>query len=155
MQPYGVQGQKTRHAGHQGACAGDVKAVHVLGRADGFDDLLRVDVPRQRQLHQDAVDGRIVVEGFDARQQGGFAHVGVVCFEYRVQAAVFAGLDLVAHIDLAGRVVADQHHGQARGDALHFEGLGAVGDFGAQLFGQGIAINQLGGHKRLVKVLRS
>ena len=34
-------------------------------------------------------------------------------FQHRMQTGVLAGLDLVAHIDLAGRVVAHQHHGQA------------------------------------------
>ena len=33
-----------------------MKAVHILGRIDGVNDLLRVDLLGQRQLHQNAVD---------------------------------------------------------------------------------------------------
>jgi hypothetical protein len=43
----------------------------------------------------------------------GLGEVGVGAFEHRVQAVLLAGLDLVAHVDRAGRVVADQDHGQA------------------------------------------
>jgi hypothetical protein len=64
-------GPKTGHARHQGTGTGDVKAVHVLGRADGFDHLLRVDVCGQGQLHQDAVDRWVVVQCFDSSQQIG------------------------------------------------------------------------------------
>ena len=39
-----------------------VEAVHVLGRVDGGDDLVCVDLRRQRQLHQDAVDVGVGVE---------------------------------------------------------------------------------------------
>ena len=137
---------KTRHAVHQGPGARDVKAVHVFGGADGFDHLLCVDVCGQRQLHQDAVDAGVIVERFDAGQQVGFGQGCFVLLQHRVQAAVFAGLDLVAHINLAGRVVTHQHHGQTWRHALDFEGLGTGGDFGAQLFGEQVAVDQLGGH---------
>ena len=50
--------------------------------------LLRVDVRGQRQLHQDAVDRRVVVERVDARQQLGFGQVGRVALQRRVQAGV-------------------------------------------------------------------
>jgi hypothetical protein len=48
-----------------------------------------------------------------------------------------ARLDLVAHIDFAGRIVADQHHGEARLMAASGEGSGTRGDFGAQGLGKG------------------
>jgi len=63
-----------------------------------------------------------------------------------VQATVFAGLHLVAHIDLAGWVFANQNNGQARGDALRFEGPGSQSDFCSQLLGEGIAVYFLGCH---------
>ena len=123
----------SRLADHQRAGAADVKTVHILGRRDRLDDLLRVDVRRQRQLNQDAVNRRVIVQRLDARQQFGFQHVGRVALQHRMQAVVFASLDLVAHIHLAGRAVADQHHGQSRRDAAGAEQRGALGDFGAQL----------------------
>ena len=142
----GRAGPEAGHAGHQRAGTGDVKTVHVLGRRDGFDHLLRVDVRRQRQLHQDAVNGRVGVQRGNARQQRRFAHIGVVLLEDRMQAAVFTGLDLVAHIDLGRRVFADQDHGQARCDATGLQCCGAKCDVGAQLARQGIAINEFCGH---------
>ena len=104
----------------------------------------------QRQLHQDAVDGRVVVECFHAGQQCGLGHVGFVLLEHRVQAAVFAGLDLVAHVDLAGLVVAHQDDGKAGGHATGFEGGGAVRHLSTQLAGKGFAVDKLGCHIKII-----
>jgi len=69
----GVQGQKPGLPDHQRAGAGHMEAVHVLGGRDGLDHLVRVDVRRQGQLHQDAVDAGVAVERIDAREQLGLA----------------------------------------------------------------------------------
>jgi hypothetical protein len=50
-----------------------------------------------------------------------------------MQATFFASLDLVAHINLAGRVVADQDDGQSGGDAAGFKGRSPLRYFAAQL----------------------
>ena len=50
-----------------------VKTVNVLARIDGLQHLFGVYLPRQRQLHEDAVDGRIGVERGDKAQQFGLA----------------------------------------------------------------------------------
>ncbi len=139
-------GPEARLAHHQGAGAGDVETVHVFCRCNRFNDFLRINVRGQRQLHQDAVDGGVLVERFHARQQFGFGQGGGVLLQHRVQAGVMAGLDLVAHIDLAGRVFADQHHGQTRRDATGAQGGRALGDFGPQLFGEGVAVDEMCGH---------
>ena len=55
-------GSKRRQPGRQAAGIHRMEAVDVLGRIDRGDDLLRIDLLRQRQLHQDAVDGGIGVE---------------------------------------------------------------------------------------------
>jgi hypothetical protein len=52
-------------------------------------------------------------------------------------------------VDLAGRVVTDQDDGQAGLDALGAQRRGAAGDFGADGLGQGVAVDQLGGHGRI------
>jgi 3-isopropylmalate/(R)-2-methylmalate dehydratase large subunit len=52
-----------------------VEAVHVLRRQDALDDGLRIDLRRQRQLHQDAVDGVIGVQPVHQRQQLGLRRV--------------------------------------------------------------------------------
>ena len=100
----------------------------------------------QRQLHQDAVNRRVVVQRLDARQQFGFGHIGGIALQHGMQAVVFAGLDLVAHIHLAGRAVADQHHGQAGCDAARTQCGCAQSDFASQLPGKDVAVNELGCH---------
>jgi hypothetical protein len=46
-----------------------VEAVDVLGGIDGEQHLRGIDVLRQRQLHQDAVDLRVRVETLDDAEQ--------------------------------------------------------------------------------------
>jgi hypothetical protein len=131
---------------HQRAGAVQREAVNVFCRGDGLDDLVGVDVFGQRHLHQDAVDGRVGVQRGDTRQQRFFAQRGFVLLQHRVQAVLGAGLDLVAHVDGAGRVFAHQDDGQPGLAASRGEGRGARGDFGAQLLGEGGAVEDLGGH---------
>ncbi len=114
-----------RRAGNEGLAAGpqaagidDVKAVDVLVRIDGIDHGIGIDLVGQGELDQDAVDAVVGVELFDQRQQLGLrGGVGQAVVE-----GLHAGLDdrlaLVAHIDLARRVLADQHDGEAGGDAV-------------------------------------
>ena len=110
-----------------------MKTVDVFGRTDGFNDALGVDVSGQGQLHQDAMDAAVVVQGIDASEQIGLTHLRRVALQNRVHAGVFAGLDLVTHIHLRGGVVTHQDHGQAGDDALGFESGDTLSDFGSQL----------------------
>ena len=94
-----------------------MKAVNILARIDGVDDALRIDMLGQRQLHQDAVDPVVGIEPGDQRQQLGFAG----CRRQVLLKALDAGsgrrLALVADIDLARRIVADQNSAKSRRDA--------------------------------------
>jgi hypothetical protein len=63
-----------------------------------------------------------------------------------MQATVFAGLHLVADIDLAGRVFADQNDGQAGRDAACFQRSGSQCDICSQFLGELIAVYSLGCH---------
>jgi len=94
---------------------------------------LRVHVGGQGELDQDAVDAGVLVQGVDAGQQIGFTEVGLVLFKDGMQTTVLTGFDLVAHINVAGRVVTHQNDSQAGGDATGFEGGGALRYFAAQL----------------------
>ena len=88
-----------------------MKAVHILFREDTLDHSLLVDMPRQRQLHQDAMDGWVRIKLVQQRQKVRLGRIvsqpvmegGYACF--------FARLDLVADVDLAGRVFTHKHHG--------------------------------------------
>ena len=137
---------KALKAGHQFAGRQHRVAVDVLGGRDGLDDFGWIDVLRQRHLHQDAVDRRVHVQCCNAIEQGCFTQVGVVFLEHRMETHVATGLDLVAHIDLAGLVFADQDHGQAGLLAGGGQGGGALGDVFAQLFGKENSVDQLCRH---------
>ncbi len=79
---------------------------------------LRVDLRRQRQLHEDAVHLRVGVEACHERQHLGLARRG----RQRVIEGAHARLEslapLVAHVDAARRMVADEHDGEARNAPL-------------------------------------
>src|SRR5690606_21703068 len=66
-----AQGSAGAQQGHPLGQASDVigmKAVHVLVRANALEQLGGVQVGGQRQLYQDAVDGRVIIEPIDQRQ---------------------------------------------------------------------------------------
>src|SRR5690606_34727443 len=126
-----------------------VNTVDVLARIDGVDDGPRIDVVRQRQLHQDAVDLRIAVQLLDepeqlrlgdARRQvpgkGAHAHLG-------------AGTSLVAYVGVRGGIVAhEQHREPGRAAAPGVALLDALPQLLLQLPGDGFAVDQARGHGR-------
>ena len=63
-------------------------------------------------------------------------------------AGLRAGLDLVAHVDLRGRIVADQDDGDARLHAvLLLQALDTHGVLGAQFARHRLAVNDPRGHQ--------
>jgi len=65
-----------RHALGQAADIVGVEAVHIFIRTDALEQQRGVQVLGQRQLHQDAVDGRVFVELVDQGEQIGLAGLG-------------------------------------------------------------------------------
>jgi len=63
-----------------------------------------------------------------------------------VEADVAAGLDLVAHVDVARRVLADQDDRQAGLSSGGGEFGGALGDLATQLLGKEDSVDVLGRH---------
>ena len=135
-----------RQSGREPAGIHRMESVHVLGGVDRVQYLLAVDLLRQRQLHQDAVHRRIGVELPDQRQHLALRRVlGKLVIE-RAHAGFDRLLRLVAHIDGAGRILADQHdreagHDAERRDAPHFGR-----DRGAQLGGNRLSVDDLCRH---------
>ncbi|MCY1225554.1 hypothetical protein D9M72_377520 [compost metagenome] len=91
----------------------DMQAVDVLFRKDRLDDRLGVQVLRQRQLHEDAVNGGIRIELRNQRGEfflRGCLRQGVLD---RQEAALLGHLALRGNIGVACRIVADDHDGKA------------------------------------------
>jgi hypothetical protein len=67
-----------------------------------------------RKLDQDSVNGRIGIQGADNGQQVFLADIRRQPVRFGVHAGCEGLLSLVADIDLAGRVLADQDHRETR-----------------------------------------
>ena len=101
----------------------------------------------QRQLHQNAMHRRVVVQLVDQRQQIGLGRRGVQLVLIGVHADFDGLLALVADVYLARRVLADQNHGEAGGDAvIGLQRRDLRRDFLANRSGEGFAVDDLGGH---------
>ena len=76
MMPAGVQERGAGAAGYQVADVHGMETVGVFIGGYGFEHAARIDVFRERHLHQDAVDAGAGVQVFDHRYQffggGGF-----------------------------------------------------------------------------------
>src|SRR5206468_5948203 len=75
--------------------------------------------------------GRGAVERGDPLEQLGFGEIGRIRFVDRADSRLGARLDLVAYVDLACRVVADEDDGEAGNFAGRRETCGAARDLGA------------------------
>ena len=122
-------GNQLGAAAEQEARVGGRQRVHVLGGIERVEHRLLADLPRQRQLHEYSVYGFVGVEGADPRQNLRFAGAGRQMVVHGVEAERFGGLVLVADIDFAGGIVADQNGRQSRNQTvLGLEPRGFLGD---------------------------
>ncbi len=94
------------------------KAIHILDRINSYYDAAFVDVRRKRKLHQDAMDLRIRVQLPDQFEQVAFAGFGGQLVQPICQASLLAGPALIAHINLARRIVANENCRQARANSV-------------------------------------
>ena len=99
-----------------------MEAVDVLFGLDRLDHLLGVDLRRQRQLHEDAVDLRIGIELADDVQELGLARRRRQRMVEGAHPRLEGVADLVADVDLARRVVADENDGEAGDEPLPVPG---------------------------------
>ena len=79
-----------------------------------------------------------------------------VCGQAMFQGAdadLFCAQDLVAHVDLAGRVAADQDHRQGRLDVSRAQAVDVLADLDQHPGGGGFAVNQSGCVHRKITVL--
>ena len=123
-----------------------MEAVHVLFRHNGGQRGSLVQVRGQGQLHQNAVDGRIGVQGAYLTLQRLLGGILRHADGHGMHARLFAADALVAHINLAGRVVPHQNHRQARGHTPLLQRRYLPGDVCPKLLRHGLAVQQLCRH---------
>ena len=95
-----------------------MKTIHVLARIERAHDRRFVDLFRRRRLNQHAVDFRIAIQFFDAREQ-----FGLSC---RIRQLEFHGMqsELAAHfifranVGARRRIIADENNRKSRSDAF-------------------------------------
>ena len=136
LNPLGRAGQEPRPALDEQADIFWMKRVDIFQRMDGIENALFLDLLRQWKLHENAVhriNGRGVVQSHDQIEQFLLRRRSRQTVQPARHADALASLPLVAHIDLAGRVFAHQHRGQAgRDSALQFELSHARGQIALQ-----------------------
>ena len=91
-----------------------VESVDILGRADGHNDLLFVDMLGKRKLDDEAVDAVVVVQSFDLGKQFFLGGAGGKTKHGAVESDLFAGAFLVGYICLARSVISHEDRGQMR-----------------------------------------
>ncbi len=131
-----------------------MKTIHVLDRVDGVDDRLFLDVGRQWQLHQDAVHGRVGVEFGNQVQDVGLAGGGRQAMFQGADTGFLGAQQLVAYVDMTGRIVTDQQYREGRYDTLPGQGRDIHADFFEYPSGNGFAVDIAGEGKGIAHGMR-
>ena len=104
---------------------------------------------RQRQLDKNAVDIRVGIQLGDLFQHNFRVDRSIVSDLLGMHANGQAAIDLVAHIDLGGRVGADQNHHQAGALPSGSQRLDPRLEALAKLFSQRLAVDNLCRHRHI------
>ena len=87
----------------------------------------------------------IFIQPVDQRQQVLLAGARIELVLVGIHSGLDGLLALAAHVDLARRVFADQHHGKPRGHRmLLFQKFDFARDLSAQIGGERLSVNDLG-----------
>ena len=120
------------------------KAIHILVGGDGIDDGHLADVLRQGQLDENAVNRRIRIQGANQFQKFRLGRLGRKTNLTRQHPRLAASLLLRRHITDAGRIVADENHGETGCHAFRLlEFVRTCGNFRAQVGRQKFSIDYL------------
>ena len=87
------------------------------------------------------MDGRIGGEGKNARKHRLFGRVRRKLVQFAVDAILGASFHLVAHVNAACRILADQHNGQRRRHTAPRQGFGTRPPLRADVLGDGYAVD--------------
>ena len=103
-----------------------MEPVDILVRIDEPQHGCLVKVIRQRQLHQNAVYARVLIQRADSVLKLRLRAVFRQAQHGRANAGLLAGVFLVADVDLTRGVLADEHDSQMRHHAVLCEGKGLL-----------------------------
>ena len=121
-----------------------MQAIDILVGVDRHDHGFLVEALWQRQLNQYPVNGLVGVQLLDQRDQFCLGDIGGQPVFETLHAGGYRRLVLGRNIDLTGRIVADQHHGQTRrATGLVDKGRNCFANPFAQTGGKGLAVNDL------------
>src|SRR6266568_298692 len=121
-----------------------MKTIDVFLRQYGCINCGLIDVPRQRRLHEDAMDFRVCVEPGDQTNQVRFRSGFRKHARERSDSEPGAHPFLHPHVNSRGRVFPHAHKREARLDAALLQHRTAAGGFGVDLFGDGTPVNEIG-----------
>ena len=124
-----------------------MKAVNILGRRDRIDHQIGIQMIRKRQLHQNAMHRRVIVQLIDQRQKIRFGCVRIQLVLKGIHPDFDGLLPLRADVDLTCRVFANKDHRKARRQiviCLEFCHMGR--DLFANRGGKSLAVDNLCSH---------
>ena len=98
-----------------------MEAVYIFFRANQCQSFLFIQVRRQGKLHQDAVNGIIFIHFLNGSFQGFLACIFAQNDRTGAKADLVAGILLITHINLAGRIIAYHDNTQTNILALLFQ----------------------------------
>jgi hypothetical protein len=145
----GGTGDEAGTAADEAAKADGMKSVDVLGGVDGFEDALGIDLRRKRELYEDAIYLVVAVQAVDESEhvlRGDRLRRRV---EETGEAEFLASGDFALHVELRGRIFADEDGSEARLDASGGEGANFVLQFGENFIANLEAIEDACGHETL------
>jgi hypothetical protein len=87
-----------------------MRSVNVFVHRNGAENLVIVNVRRERQLHEDAVDIGAIIELSYAGKHHLLANICRQLVHLGMQADFAVRLDLVMYIDFGGEVVSDEDY---------------------------------------------
>ena len=99
-------GDEARESDGHASHIDGMEAVNILAVVDGLDNLLLVDMLRQRQLYYEAVNVGIVIEAVDTLEELCLGDVILVTYESGLKAACLTGKDFILDICLRTTIVA-------------------------------------------------
>ncbi len=127
---------------------GHREAIDILVGCDRRDHPGLVHVARKRKLDEDAVHRAVGIEARDQRDQLGLGCAGGQSVLEARHSGRERGLALGADIDLARRILTDQHYRQSGLSARRGrESARRLGDPGAQGFGERLAVDPRRRHR--------